>query len=250
MPDISQEVNFEHLEKLSDGTYKKKNPATKASQVKFADGTTVETHKADIATEEDLGHIRLSDIPPTKGIRVLASDPVNPQEGEMWINSTEEALKVRLSEEIIVVNTLARLPLLNDGYEHVSWINGIKSGSANYSENTSYIYITVNGTNSDVSAVTENVVGLSDVKAIYIDAEGTGSTRVSHRFIAGSTNTSNYASDKDAETVITADFERQIVQLPVTHLDGLYYIRIHCQHSTLSYSVPGTLKIYSVWLVY
>jgi len=44
---VTQEVNIEMLEKLADGNFKKKNPATKASQVKFADGTTVETHKAD-----------------------------------------------------------------------------------------------------------------------------------------------------------------------------------------------------------
>lgn len=49
MANISQEVNIEMLEKLADGSYKKKNPSTKASQVKFADGSTVESHKADHA---------------------------------------------------------------------------------------------------------------------------------------------------------------------------------------------------------
>lgn len=47
MSEISKEVNIEILEKLSDGTFKKKNPATKAEVVKFADGSTVEDHKAD-----------------------------------------------------------------------------------------------------------------------------------------------------------------------------------------------------------
>jgi hypothetical protein len=39
MAEITQEVNIEILEKLSDGTYKKKNPATKAGVVKFEDGS-------------------------------------------------------------------------------------------------------------------------------------------------------------------------------------------------------------------
>lgn len=38
MAEVTQEVNIEILEKLSDGKYKKKNPATRAEVVKFADG--------------------------------------------------------------------------------------------------------------------------------------------------------------------------------------------------------------------
>ena len=42
MAEVTQEVNIEILEKLSDGKYKKKNHATRAEVVKFADGSTVE----------------------------------------------------------------------------------------------------------------------------------------------------------------------------------------------------------------
>lgn len=49
MANISQEVNIEMLEKLADGSYKKKNPQTKASQVIAEDGSDLETHLADHA---------------------------------------------------------------------------------------------------------------------------------------------------------------------------------------------------------
>ncbi len=55
MAEISQEVNIEILEKLSDGTYKKKNPATKAGVVKFEDGSTVEDHKSDYVLQVPYG---------------------------------------------------------------------------------------------------------------------------------------------------------------------------------------------------
>lgn len=55
MAEITQEVNIEILEKLSDGTYKKKNPATKAGVVKFEDGSTVEDHKSDYVLQVPYG---------------------------------------------------------------------------------------------------------------------------------------------------------------------------------------------------
>lgn len=63
MANISQEVNIEMLEKLADGSYKKKNPQTKASQVIAEDGSNLESHLAKEATQNTLGHIKLSDIP-------------------------------------------------------------------------------------------------------------------------------------------------------------------------------------------
>lgn len=55
MAEISQEINIEILEKLSDGTYKKKNPATKAGVVRFEDGSTVEDHKSDYVLQVPYG---------------------------------------------------------------------------------------------------------------------------------------------------------------------------------------------------
>lgn len=43
MAEISREVNIEMLEKLPDGTFKKKNPATKAQVVEMSNGQDVET---------------------------------------------------------------------------------------------------------------------------------------------------------------------------------------------------------------
>lgn len=45
MANISQNVNIEMLEKLPDGTYKRKYPKTRAD-----DGTTFDEHLADYAT--------------------------------------------------------------------------------------------------------------------------------------------------------------------------------------------------------
>ena len=55
MAEISQEVNIEILEKLSDGTYKKKNPATRAGVVRFEDGSTAEDHKTDYVLQVPYG---------------------------------------------------------------------------------------------------------------------------------------------------------------------------------------------------
>lgn len=44
---ISKTVNFDILEKLPDGTYKKKHPETKASQVIAEDGSNLESHLAE-----------------------------------------------------------------------------------------------------------------------------------------------------------------------------------------------------------
>lgn len=46
MAEISEEVNIEMLEKLEDGTFKKKNPATKASLVVANDDSNLEENKA------------------------------------------------------------------------------------------------------------------------------------------------------------------------------------------------------------
>ena len=62
MPNISEEVNIDMLEKLPDGTYKKKNPATKAEQVKFEDGTTVEAHKADYVPFKDRTNMNILNL--------------------------------------------------------------------------------------------------------------------------------------------------------------------------------------------
>ena len=49
---ISKTVNFDILEKLPDGTYKKKHPETKASQVIAEDGSNLESHLAEIVSQE------------------------------------------------------------------------------------------------------------------------------------------------------------------------------------------------------
>ncbi len=55
MAEVTQEVNIEILEKLSDGKYKKKNPATRAEVVKFTDGSTVEDHRSDYVLQTPYG---------------------------------------------------------------------------------------------------------------------------------------------------------------------------------------------------
>ncbi len=56
MANISQNVNIEMLEKLPDGTYKRKYPKTRAD-----DGTTFDEHLADIVSQEGIHGIRYSD---------------------------------------------------------------------------------------------------------------------------------------------------------------------------------------------
>lgn len=53
MAEISQSVNIEMLEKLPDGTYKRKYPKTRAD-----DGTTFDEHLAEIASEDNVHGLR------------------------------------------------------------------------------------------------------------------------------------------------------------------------------------------------
>ena len=55
MAEVTQEVNIEILEKLSDGKYKKKNPAPGAEVVKFTEGSTVEDHRSDYVLQTPYG---------------------------------------------------------------------------------------------------------------------------------------------------------------------------------------------------
>ncbi len=57
-PNITEEVHFEMLEKKSDGTFKAKYP-----KVKSKSGVTFDEHLAEIATQDERGHVMFSEIP-------------------------------------------------------------------------------------------------------------------------------------------------------------------------------------------
>ena len=71
------EKNIQMQRKTATG-YDKYYPKTKAGLVEFADGTTVEAHKAEKATQNEYGHIRLQDIPnPTVATKAEAEAGTN-----------------------------------------------------------------------------------------------------------------------------------------------------------------------------
>ena len=92
MATISQNVNFEILEKLPDGTYKRKYPKTRAD-----DGTTFDEHLAESASQTDgvhgirvnetSGHIEYYDGKWKSGgnqTYLSSTQPTSPKSGDTW----------------------------------------------------------------------------------------------------------------------------------------------------------------------
>ncbi len=100
------EKNIIMQRKKSDGTYDMYYPKTKAGLVEFADGTTVEAHKAEIATQDKAGHIKLSDIPlPTIATQAEAEAGTNNTK-MMTPLRTHQAIdsKVRIVDNMLELN--------------------------------------------------------------------------------------------------------------------------------------------------
>lgn len=87
MANISQNVNIEMLEKLPDGTYKRKYPKTRSDT-----GVTFDEHLAEKASQNEYGHIRLSDIPSP----IIATE----EEALDGINNTKMMTPLRVKQAI------------------------------------------------------------------------------------------------------------------------------------------------------
>ena len=92
MANVSQEVNIEMLEKLSNGTYKKKNPATKAEIVTFKNGVDLERRLANhnsYATSKDAnGIFTVVDYKDNTGKMFMKSTLSNPDADGNYLTDT------------------------------------------------------------------------------------------------------------------------------------------------------------------
>ena len=211
-PIISQEVDIEMLEKLSDGTYKKKYP---------------EASRA-------------------KGIRVLTQDPSNPKEGEIWINSTEKAMKIFMDGKIQVTNIVKPVYLYDKGVEYVPWVEGYKI-KGRLEKEPGDIELRIYGANEEceIAVVTDVPIDLTNVKQIGFLASGSASP--DHYLIVSKNKNGNY-SDYDARTKFGVGDSEMF--LSIGGLEGSYYIRFHTRYNFPSVYREYSLYINSVWLVY
>ena len=92
MANVSQEVNIEMLEKLSNGTYKKKNPATKAEIVTFNNGVDLErklaNHNSYSTSKDENGIFKVVEYKDNGGRMVMKSTLSSPDaEGNYEIDT-------------------------------------------------------------------------------------------------------------------------------------------------------------------
>lgn len=133
MVEISKEINIEILEKLADGTYKKKNPSTRAELVKETPEKSFvsDSEKAEIAKVKDKADkaylddkvktnvpidAEFTDTTYTAGESVVINGtvisiegetitegnipPEGIEEGRLWIDTSEDALEGSIFEEL------------------------------------------------------------------------------------------------------------------------------------------------------
>ena len=207
-----------------------------------------EHHKNKIASDTEYGHVRLSDIPHSKGVRVLSSDPTNPQDGEMWLNSTTETLKLALDDAQIPIQFSKEEIIYHDGTEYVPMVLGYTRGDYDFRKLSSNIRLnTEQGSSSatnHVALVTDTPVNLARVNSIEFDISI--SSNSGNVYFVVSTEKMDSHGTYDAR-ISVRDSGREVYEIDTEGLTGDYYIRAHLLSSTSSRS---QLSVHSISINY
>ena len=263
MAEISQNVNIEMLEKLPDGTYKRKYPKTRAD-----DGTTFDEHLEEIASLTKLCHVKAETDEDGKLILDIPKSNYNadrvPNENDDETQGYSAGSKWFVNQGVIkmgyicidatdstaiwqLIGSESEITLYESGNEHINITGGWVEG---YSDNTgseltkeeNYISLYKPSGGREISVVTNNLINLSGIDKIIIYWGSTNSQAYSA--IAVSTNKDGNKDDVVGISTEQGNFSAKITELNVQGLSGEYYVKVIGYTTNTSTNV--NLSMYSI----
>lgn len=147
---------------------------------------------------------------------------------------------------------LQKKKLYNNGAKTVEWEIGYQTaGDVSYTEDPSYLKLVASGATSkeEISVVTSEPVDLTNVSSIEFEWEKPQTNHLeSYGYFIISKNKSFSSANRNEYLFKNKTFDKTKEVIPVTHLEGTYYIRFHAQDASIMSLQTTELWIHSVTL--
>ena len=180
------------------------------------------THKADIASQTELGHVSVDGIT----IFVDENGKLSTLDGNIYYFEGNE-------------NTT-----LTGG-----WVEGASQSTGNQSKQADHLYLESSSSSIALRTyVTDTLVDLSDINVLKIDWENIGASNVNNysAFVVSTSKSADQAM-YDARILAQNLFSRKIDELDVSMLTGSYYVRVHARDGGSSVNIPSIVKCFKIW---